>query len=241
MKNILSSLNESEKRRILEMHYKATNKQYLNEQAPAADKTGIEKFIKKINGFPQSPENVEVTVNYDDGTITLLGLRKTNYTNYAYQLKGQCVALDPKTKTGTEIEWTQLRNDEQKKPEGNFFNTLDIIFNPYCAPYLKKQGINPLSSEPTTVSNGLDKGTLDEIVMKIRTDKKYVKLNIDRYRKNMCAYLNTKQYTNTNFSDALDWFKEIISDPTVYPDPKPTSDELDNLDVAGKTQRFCKA
>lgn len=32
MKNILSSLNESEKKRILEMHYKASNRQYLTEQ-----------------------------------------------------------------------------------------------------------------------------------------------------------------------------------------------------------------
>lgn len=32
MKNILSSLNESEKKRILEMHKKATNRQYLSEQ-----------------------------------------------------------------------------------------------------------------------------------------------------------------------------------------------------------------
>jgi hypothetical protein len=31
MKNILSSLNESEKRRILEMHYRASNRQYLTE------------------------------------------------------------------------------------------------------------------------------------------------------------------------------------------------------------------
>lgn len=34
MKNILSSLNESEKKRILEMHYKASGRHYLNEQTP---------------------------------------------------------------------------------------------------------------------------------------------------------------------------------------------------------------
>jgi hypothetical protein len=46
MKNILSSLNESEKKRILEMHKNASNRHYLNEQDPKAQ-TSTKSFASK--------------------------------------------------------------------------------------------------------------------------------------------------------------------------------------------------
>jgi hypothetical protein len=46
MKNILSSLNESEKKRILEMHYKASNRHYLNE--------GYEKMAQALEKYSKS-------------------------------------------------------------------------------------------------------------------------------------------------------------------------------------------
>ena len=58
MKNILSSLNESEKKRILEMHYRASGRHYLNE-AVTADynviKTSVDATYKEtLNKFLMS-------------------------------------------------------------------------------------------------------------------------------------------------------------------------------------------
>lgn len=51
MKNILSSLNESEKRRILEMHKSATRRNYLNEQGIGND--SIVDANKNVQTLPE--------------------------------------------------------------------------------------------------------------------------------------------------------------------------------------------
>jgi hypothetical protein len=77
MKNILSSLNESEKKRILEMHYKAANRHYLNEQTPSPE----------VPAGPPAPSTKktgsEVDNNFPigDGLFTSMGMsRKTGHT-----------------------------------------------------------------------------------------------------------------------------------------------------------------
>jgi hypothetical protein len=49
MKNILSSLNESEKKRILEMHYKASGRQYLMEKPATQKTTTAQTYKQKID------------------------------------------------------------------------------------------------------------------------------------------------------------------------------------------------
>ena len=90
MKNILSSLNESEKKRILEMHYRASGRQYLMEQNPNAQ-TETPSFpttgVEKDNNFPVSKDllinlkagssigdtqgkTLKVSFNHDTGVST---------------------------------------------------------------------------------------------------------------------------------------------------------------------------
>jgi len=93
MKNILSSLNESEKRRILEMHYRTSGRHYLNEQTPdttpAFPTSGVEKDLNfpvdqniitslKVN-TNEFTTKVRVTFNHDTGASTamLVGTPKT--------------------------------------------------------------------------------------------------------------------------------------------------------------------
>jgi hypothetical protein len=96
MKNILSSLNESEKRRILEMHYRASGRQYLMEQNPNAQ-TETPSFptsgVEKDNNFPvdqniitslkvntsELATKVQVSFNHDTGasTAVLVGTPRT--------------------------------------------------------------------------------------------------------------------------------------------------------------------
>jgi hypothetical protein len=96
MKNILSSLNESEKKRILEMHYRASGRQYLTEQNPN-DQTETPAFptsgVEKDNNFPvdqniikslgvntsEFTTTVQVSFNHDTGASTakLVGTPRT--------------------------------------------------------------------------------------------------------------------------------------------------------------------
>ncbi len=108
MKNILSSLNESEKKRILEMHYRASGRQYLMEQ-PATQKTGVETD----SDFP-----------VDQGIFTNLGISWRK--DHPYKLKlsfnfdtGEATTTfyhsDP---VGTSSTWTQKSKCKCGTPSG---------------------------------------------------------------------------------------------------------------------------
>lgn len=93
MKNILSSLNESEKRRILEMHYKASGRHYLME-ADAGDTAFPTTGVEKDNNFPVSKDllinlnlgggdtqgkTLKVSFNHDTGVSTAVLVFNTGY------------------------------------------------------------------------------------------------------------------------------------------------------------------
>ena len=59
MKNILSSLNESEKRRILEMHKNATKKQYLIEQTTTQPQSGTTTQPQSVDGGGTPQEKLQ--------------------------------------------------------------------------------------------------------------------------------------------------------------------------------------
>ena len=103
MKNILSSLNEFEKKRILEMHYNATNRQYLAENptgttktttgattkqggtektqtAPAKTQakervTGLDKINQSVTALNKWSTNNPIRVNYDPAGVYVPNLK----------------------------------------------------------------------------------------------------------------------------------------------------------------------
>jgi hypothetical protein len=76
MKNILSSLNESEKKRILEMHYN-TSRQYLMEQ----DSDFYREFYPYVGG----------SVYYEKGTKEVFFTHPTSGKDYIYDCSGKPV------------------------------------------------------------------------------------------------------------------------------------------------------
>lgn len=97
MKNILSSLNESEKKRILEMHYKASNRHYLNE-AVNADYNVIKTSMDATYG--------ETMKTYLMSTVTLQGQDDTGKpTQIKFNPTNPLGTIKRKSKTtGTDYE-----------------------------------------------------------------------------------------------------------------------------------------
>jgi len=67
MKNILSSLNESEKRRILEMHYNASQKQYLTEDY-LSPTINVNFKVKDEANFNKLLEPTNASLSYNNET-----------------------------------------------------------------------------------------------------------------------------------------------------------------------------
>lgn len=102
MKNILLSLNESEKKRILEMHKNATKKQYLSEQGDDFMAYNISSLVYSQPGDVKNP--------YFQGEGLDIFLRDINGKGVYYQ----CVT-DPAVEKG--MKFRKLKNPETGKME----------------------------------------------------------------------------------------------------------------------------
>lgn len=100
MKNILLTLNESEKRRILEMHKNATKKQYLSEQGDNYMNYGISSINYAQAGQVQTP--------YFQGEGLDIYLRDANGNGVYYQ----CVT-DPAVEKG--MKFRKMKNPDTGK------------------------------------------------------------------------------------------------------------------------------
>lgn len=102
MKNILLTLNESEKRRILEMHKNATKKQYLSEQGDNYTDYGITSITYPQPGDLKTP--------YFQGESLDIVFRDVNGNNIYYK----CVT-DPAVEKG--MKFRKLKNPDTGKME----------------------------------------------------------------------------------------------------------------------------
>jgi hypothetical protein len=85
MKNILSSLNKSEKNRIIEMHRKATRKNYLNEGVIISGGYGSFDIGKDLSSYANqkgswsADENGETITLTDANNKTIFSINGSNY------------------------------------------------------------------------------------------------------------------------------------------------------------------
>jgi len=60
------------------------------------------------------------------------------------------------------------------------------------------------------------------------------------YKKDkICGFINTKQYDNANFMKYKTTVTEVLRLPMIYPDPKPTSQELSSLSLVQLGEKYC--
>jgi hypothetical protein len=120
MKNILSSLNESEKKRILEMHYKASNRHYLNE-AVNADYNVIKTSMDATYG--------ETMKTYLMSTVTLQGQDDTGKpTQIKFNPTNPLGTIKRKSKTtGTDYD-VDVLDPVYSCADGVFLERSDSVF-----------------------------------------------------------------------------------------------------------------
>jgi hypothetical protein len=120
MKNILSSLNESEKKRILEMHYKASNRHYLNE-AVNADYNVIKTSMDATYGVTMK--------TYLMSTVTLQGQDDTGKpTQIKFNPTNPLGTIKRKSKTtGTDYD-VDVLDPVYSCADGVFLERSDSVF-----------------------------------------------------------------------------------------------------------------
>lgn len=131
MKNILSSISQSEKNRILEMHRSATRKNYLFEQETQVfdsnyfntNKTGTVKFnpakgfpeVIEVNNIPYSDYTFYSNWTFDDSIFTgkaPAGWKGNNVWKYVYD--GTKLKLTPADGNTDAMQTTITFNPSQQ-------------------------------------------------------------------------------------------------------------------------------
>jgi hypothetical protein len=172
MKNILSSLNESEKKRILEMHKNASNRHYLNEQTPdpAAPTTpagppapgtptpatatptkradSVKKVLMNTKFYYDSGKGVNVSFNFANG----MGRLSAQNNSGSRGVIDYYCKKDIYLSNGNPYVWNINDNkyigynDSTGKPK--LPSPINEFFSPLCAEYAKLNGF--AGDNPTT-------------------------------------------------------------------------------------------
>jgi hypothetical protein len=142
MKNILSSLTQDEKSRILEMHKSATSKQYLSEQTSPTGTTQTQQidpqtdwvqFMQSFPAYIQSNKNIKLQPTRSrilgNNMIEVMG--STGYNMWPIY-KIQCIqgqngydvkkdkALNPGNSDGTETYFEKDGKGSWKRTDSNY-------------------------------------------------------------------------------------------------------------------------
>jgi hypothetical protein len=241
MKNILSSLNESEKKRILEMHYKSSSRQYLNEQ-PSTQKTTTTPQLNNreyVNepGFPVNQyygENgVLCTFDPETGTGTYTGYRPTNtMSTPKLQFKVTCKCdtgdgtgvFNTKFNGSEDISMQQVNNMVLSK--GN----ISKWYTERCKLYLQDKNCGPILATRDELNALYQRATPDDI----QTGD----------RKTICKFVKAKQGNigmegNSDKQKIMDKFLgnfEFYAEGT----DRKTFDNISSQDFSDKGELFCK-
>jgi len=179
MKNILSSLNESEKKRILEMHYKASNRHYLNEQTPdpaapttpagppapatpavpSTKRTDTVKSVLTDTGFYYDPKGpIDVSFNFATGKGRLSNRGTGPNTGVIGYFCEKSIYLN----NGSPYKWISNPSNDQSYGNPIQFNRtynskkllkIGEFFSPLCTEYAKLNGFAGDNPTTTYVSN----------------------------------------------------------------------------------------
>jgi hypothetical protein len=255
MKNILSSLNESEKRRILEMHYKASNRQYLNEQDPNAQSettsfptSGVEKdanfpvdkeMISRlgVNTSELTPK-VQVSFNHDTGasTVMLIGTPRTGPSTTWKSTFG-CKCPTAYT-SGPDISPTQMvektsgfgGTKEYLKDAIVTGPTAEKWIKERCVAYLKDKNCAPVLATRDELNALYQRATPTDI----QTSD----------RKTICKFVKTKQgfIGMEGHTDKQKIMDKFLSNFAFYAEgtDRKVFDNISSQDFTDKGELFCK-
>ena len=244
MKNILSSLNESEKKRILEMHHKASNRHYLMEQDPnaqaqtttSAPKLNNREYVNEP-GFPvnQYYGNKGVLANFDPATGTGTyqgygqGVPGTTY-RLSYTIKCKCDTGD-----GTGVYTQQFKDSENVSDQArnNMIlsqGNINKWYTERCKIYLQDKNCGPILATRDELNALYQKATPADI----QTGD----------RKTICKFVKAKQayigmdyvYDKQKIMDKFLGNFEFYAEGT----DRKTFDNISSQDFSDKGELFCK-
>jgi hypothetical protein len=259
MKNILSSLNESEKKRILGMHYKASNRHYLNEQtpdpagppAPATPSTKRDDTVKKVlmntKFYYDSGKGVNVSFNFANG----MGRLSTADNSGSRGVIDYYCKKDIYLSNGNPYVWNINDsnyigyNDSTGKPK--LPSPINEFFSPLCAEYAKLNGF--AGDNPTTKVGYIQSdmiAQLSSLAQKINDPN-----NKSQYeglaaavksgwaKSSICSFINSGQYLDPKFMAIGNEIKSILSDINLYDGVK--QNQIDGSSLGERGKLFCKS
>jgi hypothetical protein len=264
MKNILSSLNESEKKRILEMHYKASNRHYLNEQTPdpaapttpatatPTKRTDTVKSVLTDTGFYYDPKGpIDVSFNFANGKGRLSnrgtgpntgvigyycekGIYLSNASPYKW------ISNPSNHSYGNPIQFNRSTDSNKLLKIGEFFS-------PLCKEYAKINGF--AGDNPTTKVGYIQSDMINQLsslAQKINDPN-----NKSQYeglaaavksgwaKPQICAFINSKQYLDPKFMAIGKEINSILSDINMYDGVQ--QNQIDGYSLGERGKLFCKS
>jgi hypothetical protein len=260
MKNILSSLNESEKKRILEMHKNASNRHYLMEQGTDDITPGPPT---PVAATPTKRTDTVTTKLIGDGEMAMKGkdvivrfsfangvgdVRYTNTSSDGVNVKFSCQSRESGYNssnysatigTGQKQSWDPNSGDVQKnkKEIQNFF-----IKN--CNEYLTNKGVMNDKSSPYVSAEELNQvyTASDSLATASKTGGEIYTNEVKKIqglKPLICRYYAAKQYLSPDFTNYSSSFKNILSDVNVYAVKPVNFDKL--VDLGERLEAFCKS
>ena len=255
MKNILSSLNESEKKRILEMHYKGSNRHYLIEQPNAQTETPSfpTSGVEKDNNFPvdqniitslkvntsELTTTVQVSFNHDTGASTamLVGTPRTGpATTWKSSFGCKCPTtsyspdadISPTTQT---IEKTSGFGGTKEYLKGTTVSgpIIDKWIKERCLAYLKDKKCGPVLATRPELNALYQRTTPADLQVS--------------YKRTICTFVRAKQgFTTDYLFDKQKIMDNFLGNFTFY---APGTDQkafenTSSQDFSDRGELFCK-
>ena len=262
MKNILSSLNESEKKRILEMHYKASNRHYLNEQTPdpavpttpaTATPTKRADTVKaKLTNtkfYYDRGTGVDVSFNFATGKGSLKASNGSSRGYIDYYCK-----KDIYLSNGNPYLWVYNEDNTLNygPPSGqpkasNLPSPINEFFSPLCDEYAKINGF--AADNPTTKVGYIQSDMINQLSSlaekindpnnKSQYEGLVTPVKSGWAKSSICTFINSGQYLDPKFMAIGNEIKGILSDINLYDGVK--QNQIDGSSLGERGKLFCKS